>query len=246
LTGKHAQAACYDCHANARSRVDLRNQPQACASCHQVDDAHGGRFGTDCGSCHSSDGWQPAKFDHNLSVFPLVDEHAGAACEDCHQNGIYKGTPTDCYSCHAQDDEHGGRFGTECASCHTPNGWEDAAFDHNLSNFPLTGAHASVNCEKCHTSGQFAGTLTACVNCHQDPAFHVGAFGAGCESCHSTAAWSPASYNGSHPGIADEGGFGINHGGTTCKTCHPANVYTYTCLACHSDNFGGEGEEDDD
>jgi hypothetical protein len=245
LSGEHVQVNCVSCHTNARTLADFTSMSQDCVACHQQDDAHFGSFGADCSACHSPEAWKPAKFDHNLAAFKLEGEHAEAACEDCHQNGVYKGTPIDCYSCHAQEDEHGGRFGTDCGACHAPTDWDNAAFDHSRSAFPLTGSHERVQCEKCHQAAQFAGLSSSCVSCHTDPAFHLGVFGLSCEACHSTTAWSPATYRGSHPGIADEGGFGINHGRTTCKTCHPSTVNDFTCLSCHSDNFGGEGGDDD-
>jgi hypothetical protein len=224
--------------------ADFQSTPTDCFSCHQKDDPHAGQFGMDCGACHKSDGWKPATFDHNLSAFKLEGEHATTACEDCHKNNVFKGTPSDCYSCHAQQDEHNGQFGTDCSACHTPSDWDNATFDHSRSAFPLTGAHQQVDCEKCHVNAQFAGTPSACVNCHADPVFHVGAFGTDCASCHSTTAWSPAIFNQSHPEPSvGEGGNGINHGGTTCLTCHPTTVKEYTCLSCHTDNQGNGGED---
>ncbi len=75
--------------------------------------------------------------------------------------------------------------------------------------------------------------------------FSPGALGTDCGSCHSTSAWSTAKFNLSHPEPrVDEHGTGIRHGDTTCRTCHPATVRQYTCLACHSDNQGGEGGDD--
>jgi len=244
LTGEHQEVACANCHTGARRLTDFRNAPQDCYSCHGVDDQHRGRFGADCGACHSPDGWEPANFDHNLSGFKLEGEHTKAACKDCHQNGIHQGTPTDCYACHQKDDEHAGRFGADCGACHSPNGWEPATFDHNRSNFPLDGAHVQVACEQCHVDNTFAGLSNECVACHTDPGFHLGAFGTNCQDCHNTSGWSPARFTLAHPEPrVDEGGNGINHGGTTCRGCHPDSVHTYTCLECHSDNQGGEGGE---
>ena len=247
LTGQHAEIVCVDCHRGARRMADLQSAPQNCSACHFDDDAHLARFGQACEQCHSTDGWKPARFDHNLSVFKLEGEHAEAACEDCHQGGVYQGTPADCYACHQKDDEHNGSFGTDCAACHTPAGWDETTFDHNLSKFPLDGAHVSLACEKCHTIGQFAGLSTACVSCHVDPAFHAGVLGTNCADCHSTASWFPARFNVSHPRPrVEEEGTGVNHGNTSCRTCHPSTVRSYTCLACHSDNNGGEGGGGDD
>ena len=59
-------------------------------------------------------------------------------------------------------------FSTTCQNCHTDRAWPRATFDHDLSRFPLTGAHAGVECARCHVGGRFAGTPTECVSCHQD------------------------------------------------------------------------------
>ncbi len=244
LTGGHQNVECVLCHVDARSLSDFESAPQECYACHRTDDAHELRFGTACEACHTTEGWEQATFDHNLSAFKLEGKHANVDCTECHQNNVFEGTPADCYSCHRQDDEHAGRFGTDCAACHTPQDWDAVTFDHNRSNFPLSGAHIDVLCEDCHRSGQFAGLSIECVACHEDPAFHFGALGTNCQDCHNTTAWVPAQFNVSHPEPrVDEEGTGVNHGYTTCRTCHPDTVRTYTCLACHSDNQGGEREE---
>jgi hypothetical protein len=242
ITGKHVGLACVQCHVNARGLGDFPVTLQDCYSCHFNDEPHEGRFGSDCGQCHTADGWTPAKFDHNLATFKLEGKHSEVACESCHQNQQHQGTPTDCYSCHRQDDEHNGQYGNDCAACHNPSDWHDASFDHNLSNFPLTGAHVGLACEQCHASGQFAGLSTDCASCHGDPVFHAGMFGLNCASCHTTDNWY-AVYNGRHPGIADEGGRGVNHGGASCRDCHTQTIGAATCTKCHDGNpEGGEGE----
>jgi hypothetical protein len=240
LAGKHATINCTDCHLDARTVADLQSLPQDCLSCHRKDEPHEGRFGMNCADCHSSEAWTPAKFDHNLAAFKLEGDHVEAACESCHQNGVYKGTPTDCYSCHKQDDDHNGSFGTDCSACHNPSSWDNVDFDHNKSKFPLTGGHAGLACERCHSSGQFAGLSTACVSCHSDPAYHAGMFSSNCAQCHTTQNWY-AAYTGSHPSIADEGGSGVNHGGASCRTCHTQTLREATCTACHDSNNPGDG-----
>ncbi|HNK62914.1 MAG TPA: cytochrome c3 family protein [Anaerolineales bacterium] len=245
LIGEHNEASCTDCHLDARSLADLQSASQDCASCHLKDDPHAGAYGAECGVCHTPDGWTPAKFDHNLSTFKLEGEHSEVACEECHVNNVFKGTPSDCYSCHQQDDEHDGRFGTQCESCHNPSDWENATFDHDRTNFPLNGAHSNTRCEECHTNGTFEGLSTACVNCHADPAYHAGAFGTDCAACHTTSAWSPATFNFPHPEPrVDEGGSGIYHGGASCRECHPNNFREATCVACHEGNNFEDGEHE--
>jgi hypothetical protein len=232
LRGQHAEVACIDCHAGARSPVDLQQTPTDCFSCHAGDDPHDGRLGKACDVCHTPDGWGEASIDHSLTAFPLTGAHLEVDCEECHQGDVFVGTPTDCYSCHAGDDAHAGRLGQACDRCHTTDSWGEASIDHSLTAFPLTGAHAQVSCNDCHADQVFAGTPQACVACHPDPAFHRGALGTDCALCHTTAGWAPARFDRAHP-------FPIRHGSSaanSCDTCHPDRVSTYTCYNCHEHN----------
>jgi hypothetical protein len=244
LKGKHAGLACDKCHFEARGLGDFAVTLQDCYSCHQKDEPHEGHLGFGCIDCHTEQGWTPATFDHNLSTFKLEGEHAEVACESCHSNGQFSETPGDCYSCHQQDDEHEGQYGTDCSACHNPSDWEDAVFDHNRSKFPLVSGHFGVPCERCHSSGQYDGLATDCASCHGDPAYHAGLFGLNCASCHTIENWS-ARYRGNHPGVADEGGSGVNHGGGGCRSCHTKTLHTATCSKCHDGNPEDEGGGDD-
>ena len=162
LTGKHVGVACVQCHLNARGLGDLPVTLQDCYSCHFNDDAHEGRFGVDCSQCHTAEGWKPATFDHNLSAFRLEGKHAEVACESCHVNQQYKGTPTDCYSCHQQDDEHNGQNGTDCAICHNTSAWTPAEFS-GQHTFPLNHGDGA-SCATCHPAGF---TTYTCYGCHE-------------------------------------------------------------------------------
>ncbi|MGQ9841456.1 MAG: cytochrome c3 family protein [Anaerolineae bacterium] len=217
LTGKHAGARCASCHVNARTAADLQAAPQTCVGCHQQDDKHKGAFGTDCTACHRTDTWAGATFDHSKSAFPLSGKHVDVQCERCHVNQVFKGTPTACVGCHQQDDKHKGAFGTDCTACHRTDTWAGATFDHSKSAFPLSGKHVDVQCERCHVNQVFKGTPTACVGCHQDPAYHLGVFGTACADCHTADAWRPARYNRPHTFPLDHGESGVS----PCKTCHP-------------------------
>lgn len=232
LSGEHAKLRCAECHSGARARADFQGAVADCASCHAKDDPHNGQFGTQCATCHSSQAWKPATFDHNLSAFKLEGKHANAECADCHQNNVFKGTPSDCASCHLKDDAHNGQFGTQCDSCHSPQGWKPATFDHNLSAFKLEGKHATTACADCHKNNVFKGTPTQCSACHSEPALHAGMFvGQECSACHTAAAWSPAQYNGPHS-------FPMNHGerNNRCVDCHQPTLNQWTCYTCHDQN----------
>ena len=237
---------CDDCHLHDITTF----APQTCDTCHRHLDsvfmtAHTLSFGSGCLDCHDGVDRFGKNFDHNVFPFPLTGRHVGLACVQCHINarGIndFQATRQDCYSCHHNDEPHEGRFGLDCSQCHTADGWTPASFDHTLSNFPLTGAHTGLSCESCHTAGQFAGLSTDCASCHSDPVFHAGMFGLNCASCHTPDNWF-ARYDGPHPGIADEGGRGVNHGGASCRDCHTQTLQTATCTACHDGNPGEGGE----
>jgi hypothetical protein len=231
LEGQHAAVDCRDCHVDGV----YRGTPQDCFSCHAEDDAHEGQFGPDCAECHTPQDWGEATFDHAQTAFPLLGEHATVECRDCHADGVYQGTPQDCFSCHAEDDAHEGQFGQDCAECHTPQDWGAVTFDHTLTAFPLTGAHSETECLNCHVGGVFAGTSQVCSACHDDPAFHLGLLGTDCAACHTTAAWSPARYDRQHA-------FPYNHGESgpsPCRTCHPDTLSAYTCYNCHEHDPAG-------
>jgi hypothetical protein len=229
LTGKHVSVACQDCHVNGV----YQGTPTNCYACHASNDKHNGSYGTNCDNCHSTSGWLPATFDHSLSKFKLTGKHANVTCQGCHVNGVYQGTPTNCYACHASSDKHNGSYGTTCDNCHSTSGWLPANFDHSQSTFKLTGKHVNVACQNCHVNGVYKGTPSACVACHAEPAFHSGTFGTNCDQCHTTSNWD-ATYSGSHPTI--DGKNGMNHENATCKDCHTVNLSTATCTECHDNN----------
>ena len=252
LVGGHAIADCFECHEQGGNFTGLSPE---CISCHQTDYNNTtdpnhvqNNYPTDCTLCHTINGWSPANFDHNSTAFPLTGKHITVDCQECHSTG-YTGTPTDCYSCHRQDYEntedpnHVLRgYSTNCTECHTTNGWEDLLnFDHNITPFPLSGAHVETDCSECHQQG-FSNTPTTCFGCHesdfntaQDPNHVTGNFPTECTVCHSTTAWSPAQFDHSLTQFPLTGA----HITTECISCHQQG-YTNTpteCVACHQTDF---------
>ena len=183
LTGAHAAAACLECHADGI----YEDTPTACVDCHRADDAHHGEFGEECGACHSP-GWRQATFDHSQTGYPLIGAHALVPCARCHPDAKYVDTPQTCGVCHASDDAHDGRFGTDCGACHSP-GWQQATFDHDVTEFPLIGVHAMTVCARCHADSTYEDTPQACVACHRDDDVHDGERGVECQVCHTPAGW---------------------------------------------------------
>jgi hypothetical protein len=233
LIGKHGQVLCGQCHVNTRTIADLKLAPRDCNSCHAAQDAHEGRLGKDCGACHNPANWTPANMDHNLTTFKLEGRHADVACTSCHINNVFHGTPTDCNSCHKKDDPHNSQFGTtDCATCHSTAGWTPVTYDHNLSTFRLAGKHIDVACTGCHVNNIFRGTPTDCYSCHRSNDTHNGQFGTNCGNCHSTAGWTPATFD--HNMFALTGG----HAGLVCSQCHSGGVYSglsSACISCHAE-----------
>lgn len=246
LEGAHSEAACLRCH-NDRGPVDLY-AARGCAGCHE--DRHEGRLGDNCQDCHGQSDWKVrgALAQHSQTRFPLVGAHAAAACWRCHpaaQQGIFDRASVQCIVCHRDDlqeavDPPHIQLGwtDDCQRCHIPIGWSGRGFTH--SSFPLTGAHAQADCEACHQAGQFTGLPRDCVGCHLveyqntiDPPHVSQGFPQMCELCHTTQAWTPATFN--HAGIVD-----------SCVTCHlddyqatsnpnhQASGFPLSCEGCHS------------
>jgi hypothetical protein len=234
LNGGHANAQCKACHVNGV----FKGTSKECVACHAGDDAHSGQFGTVCSACHDTSKWKNATFNHGNTGFPLAGSHANVACKSCHAGGVYKGTPKNCYACHAGKDNHNGQFGTDCGSCHKPTQWSDVTFNHGNTGFPLTGRHGGVPCSACHANG-YKGTPANCYACHASKDAHNGQFGKDCGSCHSTSGWGGATFNHANTGFPLIG----KHSGLNCTSCHGNGSYgglSSQCVACHQDKHNGE------
>jgi hypothetical protein len=255
LLGMHKTADCVSCHSRF---VDLYFEPlnTDCYSCHSNDYLSAvspnhieAQFSTQCQDCHdiNADTWSSANINHDF--FPLIGGHAISDCFACHeQGGNFSGLSQDCISCHDDDYRNpnndpnhiAANFPTNCQQCHTINGWSPANFDHNQTQFPLTGAHINTNCGGCHSSG-YSGTPTECFACHSadynnssDPNHIAANFPTTCQECHSTNAWMPAAFD------HDQQYFPIYSGKhrrewDLCSDCHtnPTNFSVFSCIDCH-------------
>jgi Cytochrome c3 len=236
LHGAHATVKCDACHTGNLYRDKLE---MTCVSCHQKQDPHKGQLGPRCEQCHSDSNWRKdIKFNHNQTNFPLTGLHAPVPCAKCHQSLTYKDAPTACEKCH-QDSRHQGRLGSapRCGTCHTANGWARWHFDHGRqTKYPLTGAHAKLVCEACHSVRNASLNLpTACEKCHAD--FHKGHLGVTpkCETCHNTSVWAQWRFD--HGRQANYPLIGA-HAKLKCETCHMAiNASSLKvasdCFSCH-------------
>jgi hypothetical protein len=261
LTGVHAVADCQACHRGS-DRNEFIGTSTECIECHREDLARAedprhteSLFRGDCQLCHHAafGTWTQTTYEHPGS-FPLIGAHRPLDCVSCHANG-FEGTPKTCLGCHeldyrgAADPDHiAGGFGTTCETCHSVSAWRPAMYDHNLTGFPLTGAHFGVNCISCHANG-YVGTPTLCVACHQtdydnstNPDHVAASFPTGCETCHSTSAWVPSDYDHNLTGFPLTG----KHFTLSCSACHAA-VYVGTpalCVACHQSTYDNTSDPD--
>jgi nitrate/TMAO reductase-like tetraheme cytochrome c subunit len=211
LTGAHVRVDCAQCHPGGR----YTGTPMDCYSCHRADyngttnpNHQASSFPTQCQACHNTGAWKPASFDHNATRFPLTGAHTGVACAQCHPGGRYKGTPTDCYSCHqasynatTNPNHQAAGFPIQCQSCHTTSAWRPATFDHDGRYFPIY-------------SGKHRGQWSSCTDCHVT-AGNYKAFE--CIFCHAHS--NKADVDNKHKGVS-----GYSYTGAACYRCHPRGV----------------------
>ena len=259
LTGSHTvpPRQCTDCHLNNNYNITST----ACVSCHQTDYTNAttpvnhaaAGFPTTCETCHDTNLWTDATFNHTTTGFALAGAHTvpPRVCTDCHTNNNYSLNSTACVTCHLADfngttnpNHAAAGFPQQCDLCHDTTLWTDSTFNHNNTAFPLTGAHTTTACALCHVNGNYTTLPTTCIGCHQtdynnttnpghaaQPQF----FPTTCATCHTTTAWTSATFN-----HAQYTTFLVTHGNANgvCSTCHTnSNDYSqFQCTGCHGGN----------
>jgi hypothetical protein len=264
LTGAHAAVDCDSCHKGAANSKFTTMSTQ-CYSCHQSDfqkttlpNHVTAMFATTCETCHTTDNWLNAKFDHASVGFPLTNAHAvpPRQCADCHVNNNYGLSSVACVSCHLPDFQRtanpnhvAANFPSNCAQCHSTLAWSAASFDHSIVNFVLTGAHTVPprQCSDCHSNNNYTLNSTACVTCHlkdyqgtTNPSHVTGNFPQACGSCHSTSTWLNATFNHNSTGFPLTGNHTVPP--RQCSDCHVNNNYNITttaCVSCHQKDYNG-------
>ncbi len=210
-------------------------------------------FGIDCMACHTTSSWHALKkeisFDHKQTGYPLAGNHASASCNACHTGVPFSEIKTDCASCHK--DHHKGELGNRCGDCHTPAGWRapnEAVARHQLTRFPLVGAHALADCQSCHLNQavhEYVNTSTECFSCHQadyegarEPNHLEGGFDRDCALCHDPG-------SGRWKGDFDHNttAFPLRgaHAATPCTSCHTHGFSKLDteCWSCHERDYMG-------
>lgn len=250
LLGKHRDVECKLCHRDAAS---FRSAPVECVGCHRKDDAHKGRYGELCGTCHTAVSWRDIVFRHERDTkYPLFGRHVSTKCDACHAGNVYTDKlSSECYACHRKDDKHRDQLGRQCEQCHDTEDWKKTVrFDHAKSRFPLLGIHLRTDCKACHVTPAFKDARRECVACHLKDDKHKARLGADCSACHNARAWKLWDFDharrtrypleGAHEKVA-------------CIACHTAPgekipALASDCISCHTaddvhgGNFGGRCE----
>jgi len=249
LNAAHRTVGCDGCHKN---QTFVGTVPD-CASCHREDyqetqnpNHSSAGFPLTCELCHSpgDSSFHQARFNHG-QIFTLVGPHATQPCAACHKNGVYKGTPRECYGCHQANylattnpNHSAAGFPPTCEVCHRPTdtSFTQGTFDHNQF-FQRVGVHATQACAACHKNGVYAGTPRDCYGCHQanylattNPNHISAGFPPTCEVCHrpTDTSFTQGRFNHTY--------FPTRMGNNICSNCHtdPLNFKVFTCITCHT------------
>lgn len=268
LDGAHSKPGCDKCHkpaklgesAACKSAVKYTGLEPQCTTCHE-DKLHKGELGPSCSHCHTGgQSWTTVAFDHNRdSRFALTGFHGIVECATCHPNRRFKTEKFGCVDCHKKDDVHATRLGEDCARCHETTGGAPK-FDHNLQTpFKRTGAHAKIECERCHflpapddplrkdvphaatappgaaLDLQFRASGQACEACHPNPHRVRDKLVMDCAECHSFDSFKQPPRNGYH----ERAGFSLTgaHVILKCGLCHASGAKlsgtAQSCGNCH-------------
>ncbi len=262
LTGKHVNVECLKCHkvetVAGKKFQDFRLGQYNCSSCHK--DPHQNKFGQNCSQCHTVESFQIVKgvkgFDHNKTDYRLEDKHLTVNCKACHKTKF-----TDplkfklCTDCHT--DYHKKQFvkngvSPDCSQCHSVKGFNLFSYtieQHNMSIYPLVGAHLAIPCTDCHKKQKdwnFRGIGVNCKDCHRDVhknQINVKYYPDGnCTTCHTPGGWNHINFDHSKTEFKLAGA----HKNADCKACHlidKSNAVSQQkfsglptdCSGCHED-----------
>jgi len=120
LRGAHEAIPCTRCHqvpsqGTKAGAQFVWNKEVRCLDCHK--NVHGELFKgvtvSDCGLCHSPEGWKSIIYRHDKTSFALTGKHAGVSCALCHgpharqsksdsTTWRFRETPSRCIDCHPQ------------------------------------------------------------------------------------------------------------------------------------------------
>jgi len=270
LGNKVTNAKCLNCHKNIKTLIDekrgfhvsLEVKDKNCFQCHN--EHHGRKFKM----IH----FDEKKFNHDLTGYKLEGKHDEIDCKKCHtpkfivdkklkkKPNTFIGLDTKCITCH--NDYHQNTLSSnDCSSCHNTKAFSPAInFDHNKTNFKLTGKHVDVDCKKCHKVVKKNGKdfqnfnnlpFKDCNACHSNPHNEQPLKGS-CKQCHITESFKlfrkKNRFNHNLTNFTLKG----QHKKVACFSCHTKNnnpklvfqdkrgIDENNCVKCHEDKHKGK------
>lgn len=210
---------------------------------------HGESMLLDCSDCHTTQGWNfnsAGTFNHDSTGFVLEGQHKVTSCIACHTSLVFSEAKNNCIDCHT--DMHNTTVGMDCARCHDARSWlvSNISEMHQLSRFPLLGAHNTADCASCHTSVsrlEFEPLGVECIDCHRqdylsttNPNHVQTGLSTSCTDCHRIDAfeWSASGIN--HDFFPLTKGHEISD----CAACHTSGLTQSPptdCYSCHQSDF---------
>jgi predicted CXXCH cytochrome family protein len=211
---------------------------------------HGSEFKISCKNCHSSKGWELDRsvysFDHNKTKMPLQGQHSAIDCRQCHKTLVFSEARTNCINCH--NDIHQTTTSPDCSRCHNQVSWlvNNINEIHQMSRFPLLGAHRTADCSQCHVSEnplRFDVKGVNCVDCHRanymattNPNHVLSGMSQDCSTCHpvNSFQWAGAGFNHSVFPLVQ------GHSTVKCTDCHKSGIFANIpadCNSCHQQDY---------
>ena len=195
-------------------------------------------------------------FDKLVTPGPVATAHAKLEtdCFNCHKPFAKAAQNDLCAACHkdisadiaAKRGFHSrnpevARFG--CKHCHAEHVGRDAditglnrkTFDHNLTEFALTGGHIKVACDGCHKPAvKFRAAPSTCIGCHRKDDVHKTSLGEDCAACHGVDTWKNSSFDHDRDTKYPLTG---RHAKVRCEGCHQGEPKIHPtpteCSVCH-------------
>lgn len=211
---------------------------------------HGEKLKLSCSDCHNSESWKlilgSYPFDHITTGFILDGQHANTDCRSCHSSLVFEEADPSCISCHT--DMHQQTTSLECGNCHNTSSWivNNINQIHQMSRFPLLGAHFTADCIDCHTSASslnFEPLGVECIDCHEsdymqakEPDHVAGGYSLNCIECHQLNAFGWTGTNINHDFFPLTKGHDI----ISCNDCHTPGTFdglSQDCISCHTDDY---------
>ena len=193
----------------------------------------------------------------------VIDGHAEfeAECDSCHEAFDRSKQRDLCLDCHedvASDINNVVGFHglfedarlDDCADCHTDHEGRDAIiielneqlFNHDYTNFALSGEHAQAACGDCHEpQTKFRDAEPECFACHEADNVHGDTMGTECGDCHQPTAWLDVEFDHDVTGWPLVG----FHNEAACLDCHADDTFQdteTTCYGCHAGDDVHDGK----